>query len=102
MVTTDAAIGTNLARIRGERGLSLRKLAERLAEMGHPIGTDALNRAEKGARHLRATEVVSLASALDVSPLALLGSDSHPWQEFNQYGNTCHYPGCRLTEEEHR
>lgn len=27
--------------------------------------------------------------------------DVHPWQEFNAYGNTCHRPGCRLTEEEH-
>ena len=21
----------------------------------------------------------------------------HPWQEYNHYGNTCHYPGCCLT-----
>lgn len=25
----------------------------------------------------------------------------HPWQEYNGYGNTCHYPDCRMTEEEH-
>lgn len=27
--------------------------------------------------------------------------DAHPWQEYNEHGNTCHYPGCRMTEEEH-
>lgn len=27
--------------------------------------------------------------------------DTHPWQEYNAHGNTCHHPGCRLTEEEH-
>lgn len=27
--------------------------------------------------------------------------DAHPWQEYNAHGNTCHYPGCRLTQEEH-
>ena len=28
-------------------------------------------------------------------------TDAHPWQEYNAHGNTCHYPGCTLTEEEH-
>ena len=27
--------------------------------------------------------------------------DPHPWQEYNAYGNTCHYPGCDLAEDEH-
>lgn len=26
----------------------------------------------------------------------------HDWQEYNAHGSTCHYPGCALTEEEHR
>jgi hypothetical protein len=25
----------------------------------------------------------------------------HAWQEYNEYGNTCHHPGCPLAEEEH-
>lgn len=25
----------------------------------------------------------------------------HAWQEYNGDGNTCHYPGCRRTEDEH-
>ena len=28
--------------------------------------------------------------------------DQHEYQEYNEHGNTCHFPGCRLTEEEHR
>lgn len=27
---------------------------------------------------------------------------THPWQEYNEHGNTCHHPGCRLSEDEHR
>ena len=27
--------------------------------------------------------------------------DPHEWQEYNKHGNTCHYPDCPLTEEEH-
>ncbi|WFE45307.1 hypothetical protein [Verrucosispora sp. WMMD1129] len=26
---------------------------------------------------------------------------AHPWQEYNEHGNTCQHPGCRLTEDEH-
>jgi hypothetical protein len=25
----------------------------------------------------------------------------HVWQEHNEHGNTCNYPGCALTEEQH-
>lgn len=25
----------------------------------------------------------------------------HPWQEYNRVGNTCHYPGCQLAEDDH-
>lgn len=34
-------------------------------------------------------------------PQGLEPSPVHPWQEYNPYGNTCHFPGCRLTEGEH-
>lgn len=36
-----------------------------------------------------------LEAALAVEP------EEHTWQEFNEYGNTCHHPGCRLPIEEH-
>lgn len=26
---------------------------------------------------------------------------AHPWAEYNASENTCHYPGCRLSESEH-
>lgn len=72
-MSTDELIGSNLARIRSARpGLSLRKLAERLNAIGRPINADGLNRAEKGRRQISASELVALALALDVSPLALL------------------------------
>lgn len=25
----------------------------------------------------------------------------HPWREFNKHGNTCHFPGCDKTEDQH-
>lgn len=25
----------------------------------------------------------------------------HGWQEFNEHGNTCHFPGCTAGEDEH-
>lgn len=29
------------------------------------------------------------------------GPTTHPWLEWNEYGNSCHYPGCKLVYEEH-
>ncbi|MEV5211405.1 hypothetical protein AB0K35_28415 [Micromonospora sp. NPDC053740] len=28
-------------------------------------------------------------------------ADAHPWQEWNAYGNSCHYPDCQLDFDEH-
>ncbi|MFY1688816.1 helix-turn-helix domain-containing protein [Plantactinospora sp. WMMB782] len=71
-MSTDEVIGANLARVRDQRGLSLRRLAEHLAAIGRPINADGLNRAEKGRRQISAAELVALAVVLDVSPLTLL------------------------------
>lgn len=27
--------------------------------------------------------------------------EEHQWREYNEHGNTCHYPGCDRSEEEH-
>lgn len=72
-MSTDEVIGANLARIRRSRpGLSLRKLAERLAAVGRPINADSINRAEKGRRQVSAAELIALAEVLGVSPVTLL------------------------------
>lgn len=36
-----------------------------------------------------------------VSPITPLNRNWHAWQEYNMYGNTCHFPGCRLSEDQH-
>lgn len=28
-------------------------------------------------------------------------ADRHPFQEYNEHGNSCHHPGCTLTYEQH-
>lgn len=39
------------------------------------------------------------SAAVRVPPPAV--APPHDYQEFNVYDNTCHYPGCRLTIDEH-
>lgn len=65
-------VAKNLAQVRKTRGLSLRKLAEVLNEIGHPMRVDSLNRIEKQDRQVTVPELVALALALNVSPLRLL------------------------------
>ena len=62
----------NLARLRAERRLTYKDLADRLAELGRPIPTLGLSRIEKGNRRVDADDLVALALALRVNPTALL------------------------------
>src|SRR5690606_33005957 len=65
-------IAVNLARLRRQRGLSLRQLAQRLAEVGRPMNVDAVNRIEMHKRQVTVPELLALAVVLDVSPMTLL------------------------------
>ena len=62
----------NLERLREERGLTYRQLADRLSDIGRPIPTLGLSRIEKGNRRVDADDLVALCVALEVSPAALL------------------------------
>src|SRR5690606_26136611 len=66
------SIAANLARLRRQRGLSLRQLARRLAEGGQPINVDGVNRIEMSKRQVTAPELLALAVVLNVSPSTLL------------------------------
>lgn len=70
MSTPAEAVGANLKRLRAP--LSLRRLAQRLREIGHPICADGLNRMEMGRRQATVGDLVALAVVLDVSPATLL------------------------------
>ncbi len=56
-------------------GLSWVKLSERTRELGRPIHRVALSKLEQGDRDIHVSELVGLAAALNVSPLALLFPD---------------------------
>jgi 8-oxo-dGTP diphosphatase len=62
----------NLERLREQRGLTYRQLADRLSDIGRPIPTLGLSRIEKGNRRVDADDLVALCVALEVSPAALL------------------------------
>jgi transcriptional regulator with XRE-family HTH domain len=65
-------IGPTVRRLRRERGLDLRALADRLAEEGHPIKLGQLSKLELGDRRVDVDDLVALAVVLNVTPTQLL------------------------------
>ncbi len=59
-------------KFRVARGLGYAELSRRLAELGREIPSLGLRRIEAGERRVDADDLVALALALDVTPLALL------------------------------
>lgn len=66
------AVRENLARLRADQGLTLRALADLLGPTGRPLSHNAISEIERGARRVDVDDLVALALALQVSPLALL------------------------------
>jgi transcriptional regulator with XRE-family HTH domain len=62
----------NVTDLSEARGLSLRKLSERLKRLGRPILPSALHALSQGARRVDVDDLVALAVALGVNPNALL------------------------------
>ncbi|MFG2759475.1 helix-turn-helix domain-containing protein [Streptomyces wuyuanensis] len=69
---TGNQVRTNVERVRETRGLTKKQLADRVAELGRPIPPLGISRIEAGTRRVDADDLVALAVALNVSPLALL------------------------------
>jgi transcriptional regulator with XRE-family HTH domain len=65
-------IGHTVRRLRHNRGLDLRRLAERLAEEGRPISLAQLSKLELGQRRVDVDDLVALAVVLNVTPSQLL------------------------------
>jgi transcriptional regulator with XRE-family HTH domain len=74
---TGQTVARNIARIRAERGLSLRELADRIPE-GRKLNHAQLSAAERGVRQVTVDDLTAIGVALSVSPVALLmpASDS--------------------------
>ncbi|WP_288076303.1 helix-turn-helix transcriptional regulator [Rhodococcus sp. (in: high G+C Gram-positive bacteria)] len=69
---TGETVRTNIARVRDEQRLTLRQVAERLADTDRPLAHNTLSEIERGARRCDVDDLIALSVALDVSPLALL------------------------------
>jgi transcriptional regulator with XRE-family HTH domain len=64
--------------LRTEHGLARRKLADRVAALGHSMPKTMLSRIERIQRRCDVDDLVVIAEALLVSPLALLQGPSAP------------------------
>ncbi|WP_068149069.1 helix-turn-helix domain-containing protein [Rhodococcoides corynebacterioides] len=62
----------NVARVRREQGLTLRDVADRLSNTERPIAHNTISEIERGARRVDVDDLMALAAALSVSPVALL------------------------------
>ncbi|MBA5221650.1 helix-turn-helix domain-containing protein [Streptomyces griseoaurantiacus] len=58
--------------LRTERGLAQRQLADRVTALGHPMSNTMLSRIERVQRRCDVDDLVVIAEALHVSPLAIL------------------------------
>lgn len=67
---TGERVRDNIRRARG--GMQFKDLAQRLDDLGHYIPTLGLRRIESGERRVSVDDLMALAVALDMSPLALL------------------------------
>ncbi|MCX4824894.1 helix-turn-helix domain-containing protein [Streptomyces sp. NBC_01142] len=69
---TGEQVKGNVERIRTARGMTKKDLSDRAGEFGRPIPPLGVSRIESGTRRVDADDLVALALALNVSPLALL------------------------------
>ncbi|MFJ7205247.1 helix-turn-helix domain-containing protein [Streptomyces sp. NPDC098789] len=61
-----------IERLRTARGFAQRELADRVTALGRPMSNTMLSRIERTQRRCDVDDLVVLAAALGVSPLALL------------------------------
>lgn len=75
MTDQEKQVGTQLRRLRLERDLSQKRLAERMAALGGPYEKwrqSTIDKTEKGLRPIRVNEMFDLAAVLGVAPEVLL------------------------------
>lgn len=73
---TTHRVGRQLRKSRKEMKLTAQRLADRTAELGHPIGPATITDLETGRRQsVTVADLLILAAALDISPVALLYAD---------------------------
>ena len=83
-------IGSRLAKMRAKRHLTAAQLAQMLGDSS--ITKTVITNVESGRkRDLTVTELVQLASALDVSPMSLIVDTDDPWAPVSAPGLTAKY-----------
>ncbi|MFC9838955.1 helix-turn-helix domain-containing protein [Rhodococcus sp. NPDC127530] len=94
---TGVTAAQNVERLRTAQNLSYAELSRKLDDLGRPIATLGLSRIESQARRIDADDLVALALALGVSPLALLLP--HDYEQTAQLTeNGTRYPAAQLWE----
>jgi transcriptional regulator with XRE-family HTH domain len=71
MESARVEIGRHVAELRHHRGLTVRRLSERLGELGHPMLPSVISKLEKGNRSVDVDDLIALAVALRVNPSRL-------------------------------
>ena len=69
---TGKEVARRVKEIRGERRLTTDDLAKHVTELGQPMRSTTVTKIERGQRRVDVDDLVALAIALNVSPLALL------------------------------
>ena len=69
---TAETVSANVQRLRTKQNLGLRGLSKKLSEVGRPLTHSAVDQIEKGTRRVDVDDLMALAVALGVSPIALL------------------------------
>lgn len=70
--STGETVRANIRRIRDQDNLTYTQVADRLTKAGRSISPVAVRRIEDGERRVDADDLVSIAQALDVTPITLL------------------------------
>lgn len=74
--STGRTVSLNIARIRKDQRLTLRDLAGRLEKVGRRLAHTGISDIENGSRRIDVDDLLAIAAALDVSPVALLMPDT--------------------------
>lgn len=82
------ALASRLKALREERRLTTEQLATLVTEIGQPMRGTAITKIEKKQRRVDADDLVALALALNVSPLALLFSEDADSGRYNKLTNS--------------
>lgn len=75
---TGKTVGENVERIRRGRRMALKELSAELSALGRPISLSGLSKLENGDRKADSDDLMALALALNVSPVALLLPQGNP------------------------